>query len=320
MGLHNRKVVIIGAGFVGSSIAYALTLKNIAKEIVLIDIDPTKAEGEAFDIQHGIPSMGMSSVRTGSYDDCSDCDLIVITAGRNRRVGESRLDMINDNIKIFDSVIENLKPVYSRGVILVVSNPVDLLTYYCDLRMALPNGRVMGTGCILDTSRLIREIANYVGLSTEVIKCNIIGEHGDSQIPIWSKLSIAGVPMEEYCRLVDLKWNETIKNQIYNKVKNMGATIIADKGRTHFGIATCVCSIADAILNQRLTIASVSTSLQGEYGLTNVALSLPSIIGVNGVECRLMECLSENETQLLLSSAISLKKKIEILNTYEKKE
>lgn len=314
MELHNRKVAIIGAGFVGASIAYALTLKNIAKEIILIDIDKKKAQGEALDIQHGISYMGRSSVRAGEYEDCSDCDLIVITAGRNRRTGETRLDMVQDNIVIMDNVIGELKKYYTRGVLLVVSNPVDILTYYCDKKMGLPNGRVIGTGCILDTSRLIREVANYTKLSTEVVKCNIIGEHGDTQIPVWSRLAIAGVPMKEYCDNVGLKWNDDIKNEIYSKVKTMGSTIITDKGRTHYGIATCVCSIADAILNQRLTIASVTTPLKGEYKIFDVALSLPSIIGVNGVEHRLVEYLSDNEYQALQKSALKMK---EILSEIE---
>lgn len=314
MELHNRKVVIIGAGFVGSSIAYAINLRNLAKEIILIDIDKKKAQGEALDIQHGISYMGRSSVRVGEYSDCSDSDLIIITAGRNRKSNESRLDMVYDNLKIMDNVVEELKKYYTRGVLLIVSNPVDILTYYVDKKMGLPNGRVVGTGCILDTSRLIREIANYTGLNSEAIKCNIIGEHGDTQIPVWSRLAIAGVPMDEYCQNVNLIWNDEIRNDIYSKVKTMGTTIIEDKGRTHYGIATCVCQLADAVLNQRLTIASVTTPLTGEYKITNVALSLPSIIGVNGVEHRLVEYLNEDEYKAL---QISAKKMRETLDEIE---
>lgn len=310
----NRKVVIIGSGFVGASIAYALTLKNLAGEIVLIDKDKKKAEGEALDIQHGIPYMGKSSVRAGDFCDCVDSDLIIVTAGRNRRANETRLDMVDDNIKTIDEIIIELKKYYTRGVILIVSNPVDILTYYCDKKMGLPNGRVIGTGCILDTSRLIREIANYTKLSTEVVKCNIIGEHGDTQIPVWSKLALAGVPMKDYCDNIGLDWNEDIKREIFLKVKTMGSTIISDKGRTHYGIATCVCSIADAILNQRLTIACVSTPLQGEYRLYNVALSLPSIIGVNGVEHRLIERLNESEYNSLQKSAKRIKETLSKIN------
>lgn len=305
--LGKRKVAIIGVGFVGASIAYALTIRNLAREIVLIDIDRKKTEGEALDIQHGIPYMGISSVYAGDYCDCADCDLIIITAGRHRKPGESRLNLISDNVKIMKTVVESIQKYYTRGVLMIVSNPVDILTYLCARWMQLPNGRVLGTGCILDTSRFVRCIADYTQLNTEVVKGFIVGEHGDSQVPIWSRLSIAGFPMNEYCDNVGLAWNDEVRQTIYNKVKNMGAEIISGKGKTHYGIATCVCSLADAILNQRLTIASVSTPLEGEYGVRNIALSLPSIIGVNGVERRLRERWSDDEFNSFKSNAESLK-------------
>jgi len=295
VSIHNRKVVIIGAGNVGASIAYALTIRNLAREIILIDKDENRAIGEALDIQHGIPYMGMSQVKSGDYSDCSDCDLIIITAGRNRRVGETRLNLIQDNVEILKDVISNLKEYYNRGTILIVSNPVDILTYKCDELMNLSDGKVFGTGNILDSSRLIRMVADYVGLNTEVVKGNIVGEHGDSQIPIWSRVSIAGVPIEEYCSEVGLGWNENVMNRMETDVRGLGAEIIRDKGKTHYGIATCVCYIADAVLNQRLTIAPVTSVLHGEYGVKDVALSVPSIIGVSGIERRLEERWSNEE-------------------------
>jgi len=311
--VHNRRVAIIGAGYVGASIAYALTVSNLAREIILIDVDEKKAAGEAMDIQHGMPYMGSSLVRAGRYVDCEDCDLIIITAGRNRRPGETRLNMLSDNIGIMRSVVDSLKPHYTRGAIMVVANPVDILTYECDRLMGLPNGRVFGTGCVLDTSRLVRSIANYTQLKTEAVKCNIVGEHGDSQFPVWSRLAIAGVPMDEYCANVGLAWGEEQKAEIYNSVRSMGADIIAAKGRTHYGIATCVCSLADAVLNQRLTIAPVTTPVLGEYGLRDVALSLPSIIGVNGVEVRLEEKWQNEEYEKLYRSAEKMKAALDSL-------
>ncbi|MCI7145015.1 MAG: L-lactate dehydrogenase [Clostridiales bacterium] len=312
--IDNRKVAIIGSGYVGASIAYALTIRDLASEIVLVDSDSRKATGEALDIQHGIPYMGTSAVRAGDYSDCKNCDLIIITAGRNRRVGEDRLDMISDNIGTIRDVVENIRPYYTHGVILMVSNPVDILTYKCAQWMDLPNGKVFGTGCILDTSRLVRSIANYTNLNIEAIKCNIVGEHGMSQFPVWSRLSIAGIPMNEYCSNVGLPWGEEERDRIYNQVKNMGAEIIADKGKTHYGIATCVCSLADAVLNQRLTVAPVSSPLQGEYGIENVSLSIPSIVGVNGVEHRLEEKWTNEEIGRLRESADKLKR---ALNEYK---
>ena len=302
-GMLERKVAIIGAGYVGSSIAYALTIRRLAREIILIDINEKKTEGEALDIQHGIPDMGISSVRAGSYSDCSGCDLIIITAGRNRKPGETRLDLIEKNSAILRNVTDQLMKYYTKGVIMMVSNPVDVLVYQCSRWMDLPNGMVFGTGCILDSSRLTRLIADYTHLNTEVVKANVVGEHGDAQIPIWSRVSIAGVPIEEYCENVHLTWNQQVRDRITNKVRTMGATIIQDKGRTHYGIATCVCYLAQAVLNQRLTIAPVSTVFQGEYGIRDVSLSVPSIIGVNGVQQRLEERWEEKEFQAFRRSA-----------------
>lgn len=313
-GICSRKVAIVGAGYVGASIAYSLTLKNLAREIILINRNREKAEGEALDIQHGIPYMGTSWVHAGDYSDCADCDLIIITAGRNRRAGENRLDLAKYNNEVMRSIIDKIMPHYTKGVILVVTNPVDIMTYQCAKWTGLPNGRVFGTGCILDTSRLVRSIANYACLNIEAVKCNIVGEHGDSQFPVWSRLSIAGIPMEEYCQNVNLPWNDEIRDDLYRKVRNMGATIIKEKERTHYGIATCVCSVADAVLNQRPSIASVSSVLTGEYGIEDVALSLPSIIGVNGVETRLKEHWLEEEKEKLRSSARLIK---ETLNSLE---
>lgn len=314
--IDNRKVAIIGAGFVGASIAYALTIRDLASEIVLIDIEQEKAMGEALDIQHGIAYMGTSSVRSGDYSDCKNCDLIIITAGRNRRIGEDRLDMIADNIGTMRNVVDEISKYYTHSAIMVVSNPVDVLTYKCAEWMGLPNGKVFGTGCVLDTSRLVRSIANYTNLNTEVIKCNIVGEHGTTQFPVWSRLSIAGVPMDEYCENVGLPWGDEQKDDLYNQVLNMGATIIKAKGKTHYGIATCVCSLADAVLNQRLTIAPVTSTLQGEYGIEDVALSLPSIVGVNGVEHRLEERWTEEERRKLDVSAQRLIQTLKGLKNY----
>ncbi len=305
--IDNRKVAIIGAGYVGASIAYALTVKDLASEIVLIDMDEEKARGEAQDIQHGISYMGTSSVRAGTYEDCRNCDLTIITAGRNRRYGESRLDMIADNIDTMRDVVDDIKQYYTHGVVLVVSNPVDILTHKCAEWMDLPVGKVLGTGCVLDTSRLVRRIADYTRLNIEAVKCNIVGEHGDTQFPVWSRLAIAGVPMDEYCSNVGLPWGQEQKDLLYDQVKNMGAEIIGAKGKTHYGIATCVCSLAAAVLNQRLTVAPVTSPLQGEYGIRDVSLSIPSIVGVNGVEHRLEEHWTEEERERLFHSGEVLK-------------
>ena len=282
--IKNRKVAIIGAGYVGSSIAYALALKDIAREVVLIDRNKEKAEGEACDIRHGLPIMGTVDLYAGDYSDCEDCDLIIITAGRNRKDGETRLDLIHDNVAILRDVIESIRQYYTRGVILIISNPVDILTYKANEWMGLSNGMCFGSGCMLDTSRFVRSVADYIELSTGVVNGYLVGEHGDSQIPIWSKVNVAGIPIDEYCREMGIQWSDEIKQGITNATREMGGKIIHSKGRTHYGIATCVCCIADAVINMRPTIATVTTPLMGEYGVRDVALSVPSVIGSAGVQ------------------------------------
>ena len=287
--IGNRKVAIVGAGYVGSSIAYALALRDIAREIVLIDINNEKTDGEAKDIRHGLPGMGTADLYAGDYSDCADCDLIIITAGRGRKNGETRLDLINDNVEIMRNVTDSIKKYYTRGVLLVISNPVDILTYKAAEWMELPNGMVFGSGCILDSSRLVRTIADYVGLSTGVINGYVVGEHGDGQVPVWSHVTVGGIPIEEYCNDMDLKWDKEIRAELASNTRKMGAEIIAAKGRTHYGIATCVCQLADAIINLRPTITSVCSPLMGEHGCKGVAVSVPSVIGISGVQQRIRE-------------------------------
>lgn len=310
---RKKKIAIIGAGYVGASIAYALTIRNLAQEIVLIDIDENKAEGEALDIQHGIPVLGSAVVRVGAYEDCKDCDLIIITAGRNRRPGESRLDLIAANSQILKDILIPLQKYYTKGVILLVSNPIDVLVYECTKMMGLPDGRVFGTGCMLDTSRMTCLLADYLKRDTEAVKINIVGEHGDAQIPVWSKASVDGIPIQEYCNMQGLSWTEETRASLATRVRNMGASIIKAKGKTQYGIATVVCSLAEAILCQRVSMASVCTVLQGEYGVKDVALSVPSILGVNGVEKRLEEKWAEQELALFQRAADKMRGVLKIL-------
>jgi L-lactate dehydrogenase len=311
--VKNRKVAIVGVGFVGSSIAYALALRDIAREIVLIDINKEKAEGEAWDIRHGIPSMGTADLYVGDYSDCDNCDLIIITAGRNRRDGETRLELAGENVKIMRSVIDSLKPYYTRGVLLIISNPVDVLTQKVTEWMDLPDGMVFGSGCMLDSSRFVRTIADYVGLSTGVITGYLVGEHGDGQVPIWSHVTVGGLPISEYCEAAKLDWNEEVRASIAEKTRKMGAKIIHAKGKTHYGIATCVCYLADAIINQRPTIASVCSTLMGEHGVRGVSLSVPSVVGPGGVQQRIRERWASEEYRAFFDAVENVRQVIEKL-------
>lgn len=306
----SRKVIIIGAGYVGSSIAYALMMKEVAKEIILIDQDEKKAQAEMLDIHHGISYMGSAIIKSGSFSDIVDASLIIITAGRNRKVGETRLEMASDNVSIMNNVLKKLKRHYTTGVILVVSNPIDIMTFVVDQYMDLPSGRVFGTGSLLDSSRFITTIADFIGIDHNVVNAQVVGEHGDLQIPLWSKVTIAGIPLVKYCQSANIIFGEKQMLDIEQKVINMGNYIIAGKGRTHYGIATCTCLLADAILNKHATIATVCSRIEGEYGLFDVSLSLPSIIHTTGIERRLEDYLSDEENERLRISATRLKEKL----------
>jgi len=305
-----KKVAVIGAGYVGASITYALVVARIAQEIVLIDLPSNlkKSQAEINDIRHGIPLMGSSNIYSGTYADINDCDLIIITAGRNRRPDETRLELAKDNVVIAKNVTDEMKKHYNKGVILVVANPVDILTRKISEWMALKPGTVFGTGCVLDCSRLSNILAEVVDLPVDIINTTIIGEHGEGQVVLWSKSLVGGLQIDEYCESVGIQFDENAKQTAEQRVLQMGMEIIKGKGRTHYGTASCVCYIANAILNHHSTIACVSSVFSGEYGIDKVAMSLPSVITSNGIERRFVDKLSNNELNKLKETAKKLDK------------
>ncbi len=317
------KIAIIGAGFVGASIAYALTITDRAKEVILIDVDKKKAVGEVDDIAHGLANLGSVAIKAGEYTDCKDCDLIIVTAGRNRRPGESRLDMIKDNLVIIRDIASKMKPYYTKGAVLMVSNPVDILTYEMDKLMGLPSGRVFGMGCLLDSSRFTRTVAEYIGVFDKDSKCSldsvkhcyILGEHGDSQVPVYSRITVCSddgeYSLEDYCKHIGAEWDEEKKEELSATVKNMGASIISAKGRTHYGIATCVCAIADIMFGDKQSTLAVSSILNGEYGISDVAISVPCVLDRNGIKERKEFPLSDEELAALRESAVRVKEVID---------
>lgn len=314
--IGSRKTVIVGAGYVGSTIAYALGLRDIAREIILIDSKSEKASAEAWDIRHGIPNMGTADLRMGTYSDCEDAELIIITAGRNRQPGETRVDLASDNAAILFKIISSIRPHYSGSIVVLVSNPVDVLTQLTREWLDAPAEAIFGTGCMLDTSRFIRAIADYTQLSTGVVSGYIAGEHGDQQVPIWSSVTIGAIPIVQYCRDAHLVWDDEIKNRIAQTTRNMGAEIIQRKGRTHFGIATCASQLADAVLNQRPMIASVSVPMSGEYGFEKIALSVPCVIGPSGVQRIIVDTWDPFEQRAFRDSALAMTDHMRNIHTY----
>jgi len=304
---NKSKVAIIGAGFVGASAAFALSLNQMVNELVLIDALKEKAEGEAMDINHGLPFLGQMSVYGGDYSDCADCDAIVITAGANRKPGETRIDLAKKNVAIAKEITGNIMKYYTRGVILVVSNPVDILTYKIQKWSGLPEGRVLGTGTVLDSARFRYLLSKKLNVDIRNVHGYVIGEHGDSQLPLWSATHIAGKKISEY--FDDPKYNITDeeKAEIAKDVKCAGAEIIKRKGATYYAIAVAINTILESLLRNQNTIRTVSSVINGKYGIDDVALSLPSIVNAEGVREIIDLPLTAEEQAALEYSADQLK-------------
>jgi L-lactate dehydrogenase len=284
MNNNRSKIVIIGAGFVGASTAFALSLHQMANELVLIDVLKDKAVGEAMDINHGLPFLGQMSVYAGDYSDCADCDAIIITAGASRKPGESRIDLARKNIVIVKEITDNIMKYYTRGVILVVSNPVDILTYKVQKWSGLPNGKVLGTGTVLDSSRFRYLLSRRFDVDIKNVHGYIIGEHGDSQLPLWSATHIAGKNVNEYLDDPASGFTNDDKLAIAENVKGSGAEIIKKKGATYYAIAVAINTIIESMLKNQNTIRTVCSVINGEYGIRDVALSLPAIVNSDGVK------------------------------------
>lgn len=296
------KVAIIGSGFVGSSAAFALALNGIANEVVLIDVNKEKAFGEAMDINHGLSYVGQMNMHSGDYDECRDCDVIVITAGANRKVGETRLDLARKNVAIAKDITANVMKHYTKGVILVVSNPVDVLTYMIQKWSGLPDGRVMGSGTVLDSARFRYYISEKLDVDVRNVHGYIIGEHGDSQMPYWSATHVAGKRLEGSELLTD-----SDKAAIMEEVRKAGATIIKNKGATYYAIAITINRIIETILKNQKTIMTVSSVINNVHGINDVALSLPAVVSPSGVDRLFDMDFTPEELVLLQNSAAEVK-------------
>ncbi len=307
MNKRKSKVAIIGAGFVGAASAYAIALKKICSELVLIDVNADKAIGEAADIAHGLPFIGSMNVYAGDYSCVRDCDVIVVTAGANRKVGETRLDLARKNVSIAKEITANIMKYYNGGVILVVANPVDILTYMITKWTGLPSGMVLGSGTTLDTIRFRSALASITGIDCINIHGYIIGEHGDSQVPVWSNTHIAGIKIDDYCKANNINLNDDVKLSVLEQIKTGGAEIIKRKGATYYGVAVCVATLVDSLMRDSDTIRTVSTVLDGEFGVSDVALSLPTIIGSRGAERVLLPSITDEELALFKKSAEACK-------------
>ena len=303
-----RKVAIIGCGFVGSASAFALMQSGLFKEIVLIDVDKKKAEGEAMDISDGIPYVRHMNVYAGDYDDIVDAYIIIITAGAGQKPGETRLDLVNKNIAIFKSIIPEISKRDCQGILLVVANPVDILTEVALKLSGFSENRVMGSGTVLDTARLKYKLGQQLEVDSRSVHAFIIGEHGDSEIAAWSSANISGIELDKFCEMRDYCEYEKATREIAEKVKNSAYEIIDRKQATYYGIAMAVKRICEVIVRDEKSILPVSSMLHGEYGINDVVLSMPTIVGKNGIEKLVPILLNEEEQCALKKSAETLDK------------
>lgn len=305
--INHRKVGIVGCGFVGAASAFCLMQSGLFSEMVLLDADRNKAEGEALDISHGLPFARPMQIYAGDYGDIVDAAIIVVTAGANQKPEETRLDLVHRNVEIFKNIIPQIAQRDYQGILLIVSNPVDILTYAALKLSGIPENRVIGSGTVLDTARLKYELGEHLEVDSRGIHAFIIGEHGDSEIAAWSSANVSGIPINTFCEMRGHHNHSAAMEEIAEKVKNSAYEIIAKKKATYYGIAMSVKRICEAIVRDERSILPVSGMMHGAYGINGIALSMPAIVGANGIETHVPIELSEKEQEKLRLSAQTLK-------------
>ena len=297
--MNLQKCAVIGTGFVGATAAYTLATSGLFSELILLDVNRAKAEGEAADISHGVSFAQPCAVHAGDYQDLKDCGLVILAAGANQKPGETRIDLLHRNEVILKSILDAVLAVAPDCILLVVSNPVDLLTYLAQKLSGLPACRVIGTGTVLDTARLKYLVGQYLQVDSRNVHAFIIGEHGDSELAVWSSANVSGMDLPDYCRIAGKEFSQSVLDDIYH--------IIEGKGATYYGIGMTVLRIARAIVRGERSVLPVSSVIQGRYGVDEICLGLPSVLGKNGIETVLDLPLSYEERKRLESSAAKLR-------------
>ncbi len=303
------KIAIIGAGNVGTTFAFSLMISGLAREIVLVDKNEVLAKGETMDLNHGLSFTHPTKIYAAGFEGCKDADIVVITAGVKQKPGQTRIDLVNSNVALFKDIIPAIAKFAGNSIILVVTNPVDILTYVTLKISGLPSNKIIGSGTVLDTARLKYMIGEYSKVDTVNIHAYIIGEHGDSELPVWSNATIGGMDIETYCSdYVHSGIAKTELSRIFEEVKNAAYQIIQAKGSTNYSIALALVKITRSILRNENSILPVSTLITDYYGISDICLSIPSRININGVEEYIKLELSKTEQKLFKHSASKLKK------------
>ncbi|GMK41915.1 L-lactate dehydrogenase 1 [Paenibacillus sp. CCS19] len=304
--MKKTRVVVIGVGAVGSTTAYTLLLRERADELVLIDANQAKAVGDALDMNHGMPFVGQTKVWAGTYEDCAGADIIIITAGAAQKPGETRVDLLKRNIAIYDSIVSEVLKYNEDGILLIATNPVDVMSYFCLRKSAWPTNRVIGSGTLLDSARFRYLIGEELELDPRSVHAHIIGEHGDSELPVWSLANVAGS---------QLKLDEEAKTRIYTNTRDAAYQIIEAKGATYYAIALALDRIVTAILHNEAAVLNVSTLLNDYHGVSDVYLGVPCVVDRQGVREVLDIVLTDEERTLLHKSADKLKSLIQSIET-----
>lgn len=311
----NNKVTIIGVGSVGATIAYTLVAGSSVSEIVLIDVNSQKALSEALDIKQATPFLSPANVYEGDYSDAAGSDIVIITSGVARKPGQTRIDLAQTNVNIIKQIAPEIVKYAPDAIYLMVANPVDILTYVFEKFSGLPKGRVIGSGTILDTIRLRTRLSELYSINQKQVHAYVLGEHGDSSFVAWSAANIAGVPLKEYGdAMVDTKVlpiTPYSREDVEDYVKKSGGKIIAGKGATFYGIAASVAHIVNSLYSGVDSVLALSSMMQGEYGISDVCLSVPCVLGKRGIITTLTPKLSEDEMEKLHFSADTLKGVIE---------
>jgi L-lactate dehydrogenase len=313
---HMSKVAIIGAGMVGSSCAYAMLIKGVSSEIVIVDVNADKASGEAMDLNHGIAFAKPVKIVSGTYDDCAGADIVIITVGAARKPGESRLDLVNRNVSIFKSIIPEIEKAAPDAIVLVVTNPVDIMTYVTLKLSSYPKEKVVGSGTLLDSSRLRYLIAEHCGVDPRNVHGYMLGEHGDSAVPAWSLTNIGGTRLDTICAVCKHPCDGRTRRAIVDEVKGAGARIIKAKGATYYAIGLALVDVVETVLRDENSVMPLSCLLDGHLGIRDVCLSIPVVLGRAGISRLLDVQLEDDEKAGLHNSAALLRDVLDKINIF----
>ena len=309
--VNPRKCAIIGCGQVGATIAYAYAKSGLFSHILLLDINKEKAEGEAMDLSHGVPFLSPVTITTGQYSDLADVSLIVIAAGAAQQEGETRLQLLSKNMKVYSQIVSQITRYTTNAILLVVTNPVDILTLYTIRISGYPPHRVIGSGTVLDTARLKQLMGEYLEVDSRNVHAFVIGEHGDSELPVWSGANVSGINLIDYFRTVGTCRDASCLDVMFREVRDAAYKIISAKGATYYAIAEAVLRITESIVRGENSVLTVSAYLEGQYGLYDVCLGVPAVVGREGIRQVLDIPLSGEELSLLQASARTLTSEIE---------